>query len=424
MQLSHENKSESPLAQDQYVYVCPHCDWVTHATPPVSGVITCERCHHRLTTRSQQQGLKLQLYGASALLMFAMSFMFSFIGFSAEGIEHKIHLQSTITVLLSQHFILLGILISVLSLLPLIYLVLILYTTIALNGGHRLPGLKPVLRSIDGIAPWLMMDVFLVGILVALIKLHGMAEVELGLSFWPFCLFVVLLIKTLILADPLWMWQSLFPVKPITHVVAGVAKAQNVSVCHCCGAVSHGLHGFCPRCGVKVAARKPQHQQKTIALLITAIVLFFPANLFPIMGTSLLGQSHESTIIDGVILLWYSGSYPIALVVLIASVIVPIFKILLLAWLCWQNYKPQSRSPKVLHRFYIITEVIGRWSMIDIFVVAVLSALVQMGNMIQIIPGPAIMAFASVVFFTIFAAQSFDPRDFWQPVSHKENTFD
>lgn len=398
-------------------YVCPHCDWVTSVSVTTEESsptqIRCERCGHRITHQTAHQATTLKWYALSAMLMLVMSMLYSFLGFSAKGVEHRIRFTDTIEVLLTNHFVALGILLSLLLILPVIYLLLAMYVASAIERKRTFPALKLSLRMLWGIEPWLMMDVFLVGILVALIKLHSMAHVEFGLSFWPFCLFVVLLIKTLLLCDSVWLWDSLFPQPTPASLHSGVAREQGFAVCQCCGAVSHGLQGYCPRCSTHVESRTKGHQQKTVALLIASCVMFIPANWFPIMDTAFLGSSHGSTIIGGVILLWATGSYPIALVVFIASVVVPIFKILLLSWLCWQSRHQQARSAKQLQHFYFFTELIGRWSMIDIFVVAILTALVQLGSLMRIIPGPAIIAFASVVVLTMLAAQSFDPRSFW-----------
>ncbi|MCA2018989.1 PqiA/YebS family transporter subunit [Vibrio tritonius] len=392
--------------------------------------VRCERCGHRITHQIVHQAVTLKWYALSALLMLAMSMLYSFLGFSAKGVEHRFRFTDTIEVLLNNHFVALGILLSLLLILPVIYLLLTLYASAAIEHKRTLPGLKLSLRMLWGIEPWLMMDVFLVGILVALIKLHSMAQVEFGLSFWPFCLFVVLLVKTLLLCDRVWLWNSLFPQANPESLQTGVAHTQGMTVCHCCGAVSHGLEGYCPRCSTHVQSRTKGHQKKTVALLIASCVMFIPANWFPIMDTAFLGSSHGSTILGGVILLWATGSYPIALVVFVASVVVPIFKILLLSWLCWQSRHQKPRSAKQLQHFYFFTEFIGRWSMIDIFVVAILTALVQLGSLMRIIPGPAIIAFASVVVLTMLAAQSFDPRSFWdtprspEDYSTKETSLD
>lgn len=150
-----------------------------------------------------------------------------------------------------------------------------------------------------------------------------------------------------------------------------------------------------------------------MALLIAAAVLYVPANVFPIMTTDQFGRSEDSTIIGGVILLWNMGSYPVAMVILIASVLVPIGKILSVAALCWTIGRPSGVPARDRTRLYRITEFIGKWSMVDVFVVSILVALIQITGIIVIRPGGAALAFAGVVVLTMLAAQSFDPRLIW-----------
>lgn len=161
--------------------------------------------------------------------------------------------------------------------------------------------------------------------------------------------------------------------------------------------------------------------QKTWALIITSILLYIPANTLPIMNTRLLGQDDPSTIIGGVILLWHHGSYPIAMVIFVASIMVPIAKILVLIWL---NYSVQTNSMKLEHQriiLYRIAEFVGRWSMIDIFVVIILASLVQLGNTMSIVPGAATFAFSGVVVVTMLAAMSFEPKLIYNYKSAYEN---
>jgi paraquat-inducible protein A len=154
-----------------------------------------------------------------------------------------------------------------------------------------------------------------------------------------------------------------------------------------------------------------------MALLIASVVLYLPANLLPIMTTDQFGRSQDSTIIGGVAILWNMGSYPVALVILIASVLVPIGKILTVATLCWTIGGHQAISPRQRTALYRMTEFIGKWSMVDVFVVAILVALIQITGIIVIRPGGAALAFAGVVILTMLAAESFDPRLIWDDES-------
>ena len=191
------------------------------------------------------------------------------------------------------------------------------------------------------------------------------------------------------------------------------AREAGYDVCHTCLALNPAGKKHCDRCGSHLHMRIPNSLQRTIALLIAAVVLYFPANLFPIMTTDQFARSTDSTIIGGVILLWNMGSYPVALVILIASVLVPIGKILTVATLCWTVGRHLTISPRQRMTLYRLTEFIGKWSMVDVFVVAILVALIQITGIIVIRPGGAALAFAGVVILTMLAAESFDPRLIW-----------
>ncbi len=170
-------------------------------------------------------------------------------------------------------------------------------------------------------------------------------------------------------------------------------------------------------------APPPQTSQWTLALLVTSIMLYIPANLMPIMVTEALGNRMNSTIMAGVVLLWGSGSYPVAMVIFIASIMVPSLKMLAIGWLCWDangRTKPRADSER-MHLIYEVVEFAGRWSMIDVFVIAVLSALVRMGQLMSIYPATGAVLFALVVILTMLAAMTFDPRLTWDRASETIN---
>lgn len=183
--------------------------------------------------------------------------------------------------------------------------------------------------------------------------------------------------------------------------------------CHTCGKVSPEALGKCPRCGTRLHIRKPNSIQRTIALMLAAGLLYIPAQMLPIMTVVELGDSTENTIVGGMMTFWRSGAYPIALVIFTASILIPLLKIVALTWLCLAATGKLHPSPAMLGKIYWFTELLGRWSMIDIFVVGILVALVQLGNYMTITPGPGALAFAGVVVLTMFAAMSFEPRLLW-----------
>lgn len=169
----------------------------------------------------------------------------------------------------------------------------------------------------------------------------------------------------------------------------------------------------CPRCGATLHSRKPDSIARTWALVIAACIFYIPANVLPMTTVMSLGQAQSDTIMSGVIYFVQSGSWPIALVIFIASIFVPLVKLFILAYLLISvqlrsHYRPEDRT-----RLYLITEAVGRWSMLDIFVVTILVALVNLGALATIQAGPAALHFAAVVVITMVAAMSFDPRLIW-----------
>lgn len=191
------------------------------------------------------------------------------------------------------------------------------------------------------------------------------------------------------------------------------ALSQGLASCHLCCKLAPLDQHHCPRCGSAMHARQTDSLQRTLALLITACILYVPANLYPIMFTDQLGSTEPSTIMGGVILLIKLGSAPIAAVIFIFSVMVPSGKLMAMFYLVWTAHKGSRISPRQRSMMYRITEFIGKWSMVDVFVVAILVALVHLGGVLVIRPGIAALAFAGVVIVTMVAAESFDSRLMW-----------
>jgi paraquat-inducible protein A len=171
--------------------------------------------------------------------------------------------------------------------------------------------------------------------------------------------------------------------------------------------------GHCPRCGAELESRRPDVIQRTWALVIAAAICYLPANILPIMTTTSLTYKEPDTILSGVVLLYKTGSWHLALVVLIASVIIPLAKLGALAHLLVTVQRGSPRSNRDRARLYRLMIIIGRWSMLDVFVVTYTVALIQFHPLMSIAPGSGVLFFASVVILTIFAAESFDPRMIW-----------
>lgn len=189
--------------------------------------------------------------------------------------------------------------------------------------------------------------------------------------------------------------------------------------CHVCGLLTKAVpdrhEARCRRCGSRVHFRKPDSIARTWAFLIASYILFIPANVLPIMHTSSFFGAQSDTILSGVVYLWTSGSWYLAVIVFVASILVPSSKLLALTFLVVSVQRRSTWDPLQRTRMYRIVELVGRWSMLDIFVVAILVALVQLQTLATIRAGTGIVAFGAVVVLTMFAAMAFDPRLIWDP---------
>jgi paraquat-inducible protein A len=195
--------------------------------------------------------------------------------------------------------------------------------------------------------------------------------------------------------------------------------------CHTCNLVVALPDRFegslsCPRCRAPVHRRKRNSLSRTWALLVAAAICYVPANLYPIMEVTSLGKSQADTILSGVIFLAVHGMWPLAAIVFIASVVVPVLKIISLAALAWSVARGSQWRPRDRARLYRIVEAVGRWSMVDVYVVTILVALVHLGSLASVEAQVGAFFFGAVVVLTMFAAQSFDPRLIWDRLATYE----
>ena len=354
----------------------------------------CPRCGYTFSVIHRNANERIIAFAITGLIFLLASLPFKFLSFSSNGLENHFDIITSFVVLINNNFQLLA-LIELLTIFafPCLVLLSVIYLLIPMNKGLYPKHGRRILDMVFKLLPWTMVEIFFIGVLVSLIKIIAMADIKLGLSFYAFILFALSMTLVVLHLDKHQLYQLL----------AKVEKAHNIE-----------RQQSPPLLKEENSAAHTFSVQKTWALLITAVILYVPANIFPIMTTRILGQEDPSTIIGGVILLWHLGSYPIAIIIFVASVIVPIAKILVLAWL---NYSVQKQSDTLsLERvkWYRLAEFVGRWSMIDVFVVIILASLIQLGPSMSITPGIATLAFSAVVIVTMLAAMSFEPQLIWK----------
>jgi paraquat-inducible protein A len=205
---------------------------------------------------------------------------------------------------------------------------------------------------------------------------------------------------------------------------AATAMEQGLHSCDTCGLVSRpppgAEEGRCPRCDEELSFRKPGSVQRTWAYLIGAAICYIPANVLPVLTTTTAAGSESDTILQGVVLLWSPTGWPLSLIVLFASIMIPSAKILALAYLLISVQRGSVKNNEQRIRLYRMVEFIGRWSMVDVFVDTFTAALIQLQPLMSVEPGPGLFFFAAVVVLTMLAVESFDPRLIWDFASSRE----
>ncbi|MGE9550547.1 membrane integrity-associated transporter subunit PqiA [Erwinia amylovora] len=407
---------------DQWM-LCPQCDLMTQLPDLKPGSkASCPRCETTLVANWHEPQKRPTGYALAALFMLVLANLFPFVNMHVAGLSSEITLMRIPQVMVSEDYNSLATLFLLfVQAVPAVCMVAILLLVNPVP--MPLPLKRNMARVLFQIKNWGMAEIFLAGVLVSFVKLMAYGDIGIGTSFVPWCLFCVLQVRAFQCVDRRWLWARIAPVPPLPArpVPAISGLRQGMRSCHCCTAVLAADQFSCPRCGTGGYVRRRHSLQWTLALLLTSFLLYIPANLMPIMVTEALGSKITSTIMAGVVLLWSEGSYPVALVIFIASIMVPSLKMLAIGWLCWDangKGKPHQDSER-MHKIYEVVEFVGRWSMIDVFVIAVLSALVRMGQLMSIYPATGALLFAMVVILTMFAAMTFDPRLTWDRVREK-----
>lgn len=317
--------------------LCRQCDLLV-ALPQLEHrqKAACPRCGTTLTTSWDAPRQRPTAYALVALFMLLLANLFPFIYMKVGGISSEIELLEIPNVLFTEDYASLGtFFLLFVQLVPAFCLV----TILLLVNRVRMPsGLKAFLaRILFHLKTWGMAEIFLAGVLVSFVKLMAYGDIGVGLSFVPWCMFCVLQLRTFQCVDRRWLWDDIAPMpaikQPLKVGVSGLR--QGLRSCSCCTAVLPIDEAVCPRCHTKGTARRKNSLQWTLALLMTSLILYMPANILPIMITDLLGDKMPSTIMAGVILLWSEGSYPVAMVIFIASIMVPTLKMIAIGWLCW-----------------------------------------------------------------------------------------
>lgn len=405
-------------SHSSHCVLCCKCDTLVPLESLDAGKKTrCPTCGNALWDHDYPHPRTVAVVALSALLLLIDCLFEPFMSISASGLTSSMSLWSIFSVLQNGWILLLTVFNVVTMVCPVYMLVMICLIGFV---NYR-PGILGA-RIYSLTHAFCLIDVLILGIAVSLIKLTQLADVRFFSGFFIALGYSVLLLWCWVNFRPARIWEMILP-QPELSAAGARGGSSGIKRCQTCGFVFHGTHvdgeDQCPRCGARVRLRKSDSLQRLLALLLASLILFLPSNLYPIMFTTYLGSSSGSNIVEGAISLWNMGSWFVAGVIVVASLFIPAFKIIALGYLMFKVRFGTVRHPHALGKLYHYVAFVGKWSMIDVFVVIIMTSAVRMGSLMAIDPGFAVITFCSVVFITMFAASSFDERLIWDRYSEK-----
>ena len=434
----------SPPADGQSLLACHECDLVQHKVEAAPGaVVRCRRCNSVLYKHVDKTLDHAVAWSIAGLVLLLLANVFPVVNLSAGGSQTQTSLFSgAIALTRAGQFGVAALVIGVLVVAPALLFLLQIAILQPLRRGRLAPRFVLLMRILSSLNHWLMFDVFMLAIIVSVVKLSHLAQVSPGEGLWAFLGLMLASIASITSYDEHSVWERYSELsrkkagfsaseaaaahKPASTPGVSTALSRGLVCCPMCGLLSHWRYGpggtHCPRCDALLHPRKTDSLVRTWALLIAGYVLFIPANLLPITITSSLFAVQSDTIMSGVVYFWNEGSYDLAIVIFTASVFVPLAKLLSLTFLTYTVQKNARWQPLQRTRLFRMVEFVGKWSMLDIFVVAMLAQLVQFSSLASIEAGPGAIAFAAVVVVTMFAAMSFDSRLIWDPLEKNHNS--
>ena len=414
----------SDRAGGTMLVACHDCDEV-HRVPelPDGGAAVCTRCGKVLFRHRAQSIERALALNVAALALFGVANLFPLMTMKLGGQAVATTLLKGVTALYDSGMGALAALVLIVAILiPLLKLVGSIWILGLAHAGRLTRMRAPVFRFIEQLHPWAMTEVYLLGLIVAWVKLRELASIELGIGLMAFVALILVMIWAESALEPHEVWER---IEPQTRVARDDEPANEAFLaCHACSQLvwTAGLEGSdhpaCQRCGARLHHRKTDSLGRAWALLIGAVILYIPANLLPIMTVISLGKGHPDTILSGVKTLIAAGMWPVALLVFFASITVPVLKMTGLVYLLVSTRRGSLKRRRDRTVMYRLIEAVGRWSMVDVFMISILVALVSLGGLATIEPGLGAAAFSAVVVLTMLASLAFDPRLIWDA---KEN---
>ncbi|MDQ6970312.1 MAG: paraquat-inducible protein A [Mariprofundus sp.] len=428
-----------------HLIACHECDALHHLQAlPEQCEAYCANCDALLYRHVGEQSIHRSLaLHLTALLLFIIANSFPFMSLKLAGRVQTDMLLSAPMALFQLGMNDLGLLVLLTTIVfPLLTMLAGLYLLVPAALNRKAYAMATVFRVLQGLMPWSLLGVFMLAVLIAIVKLLDLAEIEVGFSLMAFALLLPVSVMAQKDMDSAMFWPhdmrlpsaevSIDKSNDISDDIPdeklGRALQAGLLHCHTCSlsvaqamdqSMDQGGASHCPRCADHLHARKPDSISRTWALLIAAIVLLLPANILPIMTVTRFTLGEPSTILSGVVHLIAAGMWPLGLIVFFASIMVPVSKLMTLVFLLYSVHVQSRWNPVDRTRLYRMTEMIGSWSMVDIFIIGILTSLVSLDALATIEPGIAASYFAASVVLTMFAAQSFDPRLIWDALDEQ-----
>jgi paraquat-inducible protein A len=415
-------------AESQARVACPDCG-LLQRPPALSGwnSAECGRCARLLAGPAVGRVDAPLALALGALLLLIPATAEPLLSVASHGAERTCWLWSGIAGLWQEGFVPLAVVVGAFCVVfPYVYLAALIAVLAGLRSGAR-AYLGPLFRWLMGLRPWMMLEIFVVGCFVAYSRLRLVVDVHVLAGGWCLMAATGALLFALTQLDERTVWEALplrrAPRESRWHLGrrAGDRREHDQAIaCTACELLVTGARAgaICPRCEATLHHRKPYSFRVTAALVAAAFMLYVPANALPVLTLVSLGNEQSNTILTGVLELIHNRLWPLALIVFLASIVVPLLKLCGLTWMLLATVQGSPRTLVARTRFFRFIDTVGSWSNIDVFVASVLVGLLQFGAIAQARAGAGLVAFAAVVVLTMIATRTFDTRLMWD-ASHR-----
>lgn len=413
---------------------CSDCDLLLpYDEIPPNHSIVCPRCGKKVLRKTSNSVRKTLAISLTGILLYLPAMYLPLMTFESFGFSDSANiLESVINFYHNEYYFVSFMVLLSAVIFPLLLLSSIFTVTFLIRCKRYPRYLVKLLRTYLHLEEWAMVEVYLLGILITVIKMGDTTDIDYQAGIFCFVGLVLSSLATSTIIDRNHFWKmiehkgarpKIRQADPKYSKTWTTAAEQGFILCHICHKLSsiHLAGEPCPRCGEILHSRKADSIARTWALIFTSVIFLFPANILPIMQVNFLGIPDRSTIMDGIIYFFQHNSYFIGLIIFLASILVPLFKVVGLIILLISTRPCSPLILKQKTRMFRVIAFIGRWSMLDVFVIALLTVLVNFGFFTSVHTAPAATYFCIVVASTMFAAITFDPRIMWDRCSSENN---